>query len=95
MTGPGNDSIKDSSSIKQKKSGQKKLIQSMLCCFGRPRRKFSLTKHNLQEETWTSGPTSKTETTPPPTPTPTPTNSVEENKDEVNMLFAIICLIGL
>jgi len=44
--------MKESCKTAEKKSSQKKLIRSMLCCFGRPRRKFVASNLNLQEENW-------------------------------------------
>ena len=81
--------MKDSCASKDKKVGQKKLIHSMFCCFGRPKRKFVPSKCNLQEEKWLPALPEKTETTLPPTPA-IPNAHSHESDVEVSG-FLVIC----
>ena len=69
-------SIKESCKSAEKKS-QKKLLRSMLCCFGRPRRKFFPTNTTMQEEKWI--PTMPVENDDP---TPTSSDIVHENTEK-------------
>lgn len=53
----------------------------MLCCFGRPKQKFSIGKHSLQEENWVPTPIARVENN---SPVPSTTNSDEEKEDKVS-----------
>ncbi|CAK8674538.1 CTD small phosphatase-like protein [Clavelina lepadiformis] len=61
-------SLKGSFKKKAKSENQHNTFRSMLCCFGRPKRKIPLTNKPTQEH-HTPIPNGRSEHTPPPTPT--------------------------